>query len=75
MRQPTAPANATRTRPSPRLVPGRSLPLASIIPAIGITISLGSGIQQLSIAMARTIPSRPVETYRFVIRVISESVK
>jgi hypothetical protein len=51
------------------------LPLASIIPAIGITISLGRGIQQLSIAMARIMPSRPVETYRFVIRVISESVK
>jgi hypothetical protein len=75
MRQPTAPANATRTSPGKRLVPERILPLASIIPATGITISLGSGIQQLSIAMARTMPSRPVETYRFVIRVVSESVK
>jgi len=62
-------------KPTQRFVPGRILPLASIIPAIGITISLGSGIQQLSIAIAMTMPSRPVETYRFVIKVVSASVK
>jgi hypothetical protein len=42
--------------------PFRILPLAIMKPAIGITISLGRGIQQLSMAIARTMPNRPVDT-------------
>jgi hypothetical protein len=34
-------------------------------PARGIIISLGKGIQQLSIAIARTIPNKPVVVKRF----------
>jgi hypothetical protein len=36
------------------------VPLAIMTPARGMTISLGSGIQQLSIAIARMIPAKPV---------------
>src|SRR5262245_37675492 len=42
--------------------------LKTIKPASGITISLGRGMQQLSIAMARTIPRYPVVIYQFSIR-------
>src|SRR5579885_1761361 len=38
------------------------------MPASGITISLGKGMQQLSIAIASTMPRYPKVTYQFLIR-------
>jgi hypothetical protein len=69
-----APARASKTRPGQKFTPANSFPSTNITPASGITISLGRGIQQLSRAMARTIPARPSVTYIFVIKVVKVSV-
>ena len=75
MRHPTAPARATSMIARTGLTPAKMVPLTTITPARGMTISLGRGIQQLSIAMANTIPAKPVVAYRLVINVVIESVR
>src|SRR5258708_6246204 len=75
IRQPIEPARATNIKLSPEFTPANNLPVTIITPARGITISLGRGIQQLSITIASTIPARPAVTYRLVINVVIESVR
>jgi len=55
-----APARATTMIATQGFVPRKMVPLAIMTPARGMTISLGKGIQQLSIAIASTIPAKPV---------------
>ena len=74
-RHPIAPASATSMMASTGLTPAKMVPLTTITPASGMTISLGRGIQQLSIAMASTIPAKPVVAYRLVINVVIASVR
>lgn len=70
-----APAAATRMRPTQGFVPRKMVLLAIMMPARGMTISLGRGIQQLSIAIASTMPASPVTAYRCMMNVVSVLVR
>src|SRR5712691_11344319 len=63
IRFPVAPAKATRSKVIQGGTPPKIVPLATITPARGMTISLGRGMQALSIAIASTMPAKPVVAY------------
>src|SRR5258707_1197856 len=68
------PARATSITPSKGLIPPTIFPVTSMTPASGITISLGKGIQQLSRAIASTMPTRLVCIYTLVTTFVRDVV-